>query len=87
MLQAEESHTLVPNREYEADSLGRSQIIDDAVFIQAISSRPRMIVRQLIPSGAVSTVAFEEGCPGHVESEVARTAPRASPELRAVATL
>jgi hypothetical protein len=53
----------IPEREAEAEALLVVGIAGDAVFTPAIGARTSLIVREIVPGGAIVAVVFADGAP------------------------
>ena len=68
----------VPQREREADPLVAVADAGEAVLVPAIGARSRVIVREVVPRGAVGAVVLADGAPGALAEVRAPSASSAS---------
>src|SRR5581483_6075366 len=65
----------VPHRQRKADALMAIAYPGDPVLVPAIGARARVVVRQVLPRGAVRAVVFAHRAPGAVADVWAPPAP------------
>ena len=74
----------VPERQGEAQVLRRVADAGEAVLVPAVDPRARVVVREVVPGGAVRAVVLAHGAPGPFAQSTAPTAPGRAVLLEAV---